>query len=331
MIEQLRIKCPSCGIILEVKNSKHEAVKRIVCPNCKKQLAIDFQEEPKPVKNVKPLNLLFHYNKQIGLQEGINRLPLPDCDYLEINVARISDGSNKCVVGSLSANHPVKINGTSLAFGDKVVLAIGDKVEIGKTILGYGCPVKEPSDEPAPQPKEGPAIKEPSKPSEPKKGHLHWLVIISVLIVSFLMAFFFLPSNNATDNDNAIATSDSAIKVKESKPVTVKKQEEPKPKSSSRQEKSSNSKSAGNKLTDLNDYELEKLAMNGEAKAQYELGKRWVNKHDSINIVKGINYLKLAARNGSDEAKKALNNVIQALEREAAHGNSTAENILREQ
>ena len=43
-METLRIKCPSCGIVLEVRNSKNEKVKKIACPNCHKQLAITFGE-----------------------------------------------------------------------------------------------------------------------------------------------------------------------------------------------------------------------------------------------------------------------------------------------
>ena len=44
-METLRIKCPSCGVILEVKNSKQETVKKISCPNCHKRLAVTFGTE----------------------------------------------------------------------------------------------------------------------------------------------------------------------------------------------------------------------------------------------------------------------------------------------
>lgn len=325
MIEQLHIKCPSCGIILEVKNSRHEAVKRIICPNCKKQLAVDFQENVKPTEKFKSIGLLFHGNKQTVLQEGNNHLPFPDCEHIEINMVRISDGSNKCIVSSLSPNHVVKINGTPLAFGDKVVLAFGDTVETGKTILGYECPVKEINNEPAPLPTEKKVANTVSEPS-PKKGHRYWPVAIIVLVVSCLLAIFSRPSNGVTNSNETIeAVTDSSNAVKESKPTPVKDQEKTKQKSSSHQQ------SKNVKPTDLTDYELERQAMNGDVKAQYELGKRWVNKHDSINIVKGIKYLKMATQNGSSEAQQALNRVSSALEREASHGNTTAENILREQ
>ena len=46
-----RIKCPKCGIVLDVKNSKAEEEKRIVCPKCKVGLKVRF---PKPVPKEEP-------------------------------------------------------------------------------------------------------------------------------------------------------------------------------------------------------------------------------------------------------------------------------------
>ncbi len=45
-----RIKCPKCGVILDVKNSKDEALKEIVCPKCKVKLQIRFQK-PEPAQD----------------------------------------------------------------------------------------------------------------------------------------------------------------------------------------------------------------------------------------------------------------------------------------
>ena len=39
-----RIKCPKCGVVLEVKNSKNEEVKQITCPKCKTPLKVTFQK-----------------------------------------------------------------------------------------------------------------------------------------------------------------------------------------------------------------------------------------------------------------------------------------------
>lgn len=45
MFEQNKnIKCPSCGAVLNVKNSKNEAVKLITCPQCKATLKVKFKE-----------------------------------------------------------------------------------------------------------------------------------------------------------------------------------------------------------------------------------------------------------------------------------------------
>lgn len=39
------IKCPKCGVVLEVRNSKNEAVKIIKCPQCRVSLKVKFQQE----------------------------------------------------------------------------------------------------------------------------------------------------------------------------------------------------------------------------------------------------------------------------------------------
>lgn len=41
------VVCPNCGVILEVVNSKNEAVKQIFCPNCKIDLQVRFDSPPK--------------------------------------------------------------------------------------------------------------------------------------------------------------------------------------------------------------------------------------------------------------------------------------------
>lgn len=45
-----RIKCPSCGVVLDVKNSKNEEVKQIVCPQCKCILQIRFALPKEPME-----------------------------------------------------------------------------------------------------------------------------------------------------------------------------------------------------------------------------------------------------------------------------------------
>lgn len=43
-----RIICPNCSTVLDVKNSKNEAVKLITCPSCKVPLRVKFGAAPPP-------------------------------------------------------------------------------------------------------------------------------------------------------------------------------------------------------------------------------------------------------------------------------------------
>ena len=45
-----RIKCPKCGVVLDVKNSKNEEVKQIICPSCKTVLQVKFQPQQEPIE-----------------------------------------------------------------------------------------------------------------------------------------------------------------------------------------------------------------------------------------------------------------------------------------
>ena len=130
-MEELRIKCPSCGIVLEVRNSKNEAVKRITCPNCKKQLAVTFHEEPKPAQ------------------------------YVEIKMVQLADGSQKTIVRALTDDHIVKVNGERLLKDDEMVLGPDDQLEIdGKPQFG---PKTKPVSAPTPA-----TVSKPVPASQPK-------------------------------------------------------------------------------------------------------------------------------------------------------------------
>lgn len=44
-MEVKRIKCPNCGVVLDVRNSKNETLKIITCPQCQAQLRVKFQPQ----------------------------------------------------------------------------------------------------------------------------------------------------------------------------------------------------------------------------------------------------------------------------------------------
>ena len=309
-MEELRIKCPSCGIVLAVRNSKNEAVKRITCPNCKKQLAVTFREEPKPAQ------------------------------YVEIKMVQLADGSQKTIVRALTDNHIVKVNGERLLKDDEVVLGPDDQLEIdGKPQFGAKAKQESPqaptvvskpvpASIPQPEPKAEPKGLTPT--SEPKRNN--WL--LPILIVAVIVAAFVLWQKFSDSKSETAPSIPSADTIVAARQETGKKDiDEPKPKKEAKKEelKADEEQPAQLALANMSEYDLERMAMKGDAEAQCLLGKRWVNKGDSINVVKGIKYLKQAAHNGSSEAKTALDKVYATLQRSVANGSTTANNILREQ
>lgn len=308
-MEELRIKCPSCGIVLEVRNSKNEAVKRITCPNCKKQLAVTFHEEPQPAQ------------------------------YVEIKMVQLTDGSQKTIVRALTDDHIVKVNGERLLKDDEIVLGPDDQLEIdGKPQFGPKTkPVSAPTpatvskpvpaSQPQPEPKDEPKGLTPAP--EPKRNS--WL--LSIAIVAVIVAAFVLWQKFSDSKSEAVSIPSADTIVAPRQETGKKDIDTPKPKQEVKKEdsKATEQQPAKPAVANMSEYDLERMAMKGDAEAQCQLGKRWVNKGDSTNVVKGIKYLKQAAHNGSSEAKSALNKVYATLQQSATHGSTTASNILREQ
>ncbi len=319
MLEELRIKCPSCGIILDVRNSRRETVKRIVCPNCKKQLALDFREQTQEAVPQQPLTPLYHGQQMLELCEGINQIPLSGCEFVEIRVARLTDGSTKCIVSPLTAEHPVKVNGTALQPDDKVVLAIGDELLTGSTLLVYGKPGVA----------EAPAAvrAEEKKPDRPMKSHSYagWFYGAMACIALALTVAALWPSSS-----KEVPTKDNyGLRRKGGEEdAPVGRTENPKIPKSLEKEKPPKKKEKTDDPKSLSDYELEQQALRGDVEAQYELGNKLVRRSGSNSIIRGINYLRQASQNGSAKADKVLSNAIYSLQRRASNGDSIAYQIL---
>lgn len=325
MIGELRIKCPACGVVLDVKNSKGEAIKRIVCPSCGTALSVDFQEKKQTAQFSEPLGKLYYGQLPIELKEGINKIPLPNFEVVELNVLRTNGGIIKCIVRPLTPESRVQINGTVLDIADKIILSVGDEVSVGSTTLRYGKPIESAHNTIMPEP----------IPNKPNRNLKRGLVFgcMALLIVAFFIAVLWpnkkqdaVPiSVELTSLEPIERTDNHSIKKKEHKERTTKSDNYV-PSKPSLQESSS-----AHSVQSMTEYELERQAAQGNVEAQFELGRQWVRKGDSVNIVKGIKYLKLAVCNGSEKASNALKTIYHTLEQKAANGNIVAANILTEQ
>ena len=328
MLEQLRIKCPSCGIILDVRNSKHEAVKRITCPNCKKTLAVDFQEEEKPTAPSKPLESLYYGEMRIALQEGVNQISLPGFDHVQVKVVRLNDGNNKCLVSVLQEGKPVLVNGEKLEKGDEIALAIGDTLQIGENALTFGNSGKAMN-------KAKKEVEKPNVPNEPKKQFQlsQWVIALAALVVAVVAVIQFWPSKEDAKPsvaqtsivDSTGLKSSFPKKVESSRPEPEKKVQE----KAKTLEKTKTQELSKDNQKSVSDYDLEQQASKGDTDAQYELGVKLIKRGGINNVVRGVKYLKLASNNGSSKAKTALSKAIQSLQRKANQGDSISYYILK--
>lgn len=328
-MESLKIKCPSCGIILEVTNSRNEAVKRIVCPYCKKTLAITFHDEEKPKQKTDMVALpaLFYGQMRIALQEGQNQIPLPETEDLVIKVARLKNGNCKCLVSTKREN-AIRLNDEYLLLNDEVALSDGDLLRIGKTVLSFNKPVETSVDNPAtPQPTKPKINVDPQK-----KSHL-WVAVAACIAAMVLIAVLWPKEEKAVEKvipEKKVELKDTFLKTSETSGTSTDGRKKGGDNGDVNNDDVNRIKtSVSIDYANLGDYDLEDYARKGDIHAQYELGKRWVNIKDSINIVKGTNYLKLASRNGSSEARRALQNVKSTLRNAANNGNTHAENLLK--
>ena len=327
MLDQLRIQCPSCGIILDVRNSKHEALKQIVCPNCKKQLAVNFKEELEPLAPPQPIEPLYYGEMRIDLKEGVNKIALPDTDTVEIKVVRLKDGYTKCMVHPLGDKIPVKVNRQRLEADEQVVLSKGDYLEIGKTCLRTGEPgsLTPPNQDDS----DDQGCERPAKPRPQKERNYIWLY--AVLAFGLLMGatIYLWPSEQGKEilppEDLAPHVSDSMV---ENPPVdTVDKA---RGKESIQKVTSPTQQKPPVEINkDLSDYDLEKLALKGDVDAQYKLGNRLIHGDNPSSILRGVKYLRMAAQNGSSKAKVVLEKVIIKLRQKATEGDSIAYYILK--
>lgn len=328
-MQELFIKCPSCGAVLQVKNSKNEAVKRISCPNCKKQLAVSFEDNGQPLKATpKPLGAFFYGEMRIPLHEGINQAVFPGSSHVEVNVVRIADGSSKCIVRALDTDVAVKVNGEQLQQGDKLVMTVGDKLEIDHHLLCYDRPSVLVEQKKVEKPKEN--TPKATSIGTSSSSRLHSWLPYAVAVLAFALVAIILWPRKTNDTVPSVSVDTTNVRSlptqkfhsdkNETKVIEKQKKENGKQKESPTVTKQEDAP--------LTEYDLHKLASKGDANALYELGRLYLDKRGSNNTVLGLNYLKRASQNGSPKASVAYQKCMNRLQQKAASGDSIAQVIL---
>jgi Zn ribbon nucleic-acid-binding protein len=166
------VKCPSCEVVLEVKNSKNEEVKIINCPQCGTALRVRFPKQTNEamdaethiagvnrgsetiianVKNASGKAVIVCEGKRYELREGSQivgrkantlmadvQLDVADRYMSRLNgIINVRKAGGQLLVSI--ANHknqnPIKVGMVQLQPGDEIILNDGDVFTMGKTTM----------------------------------------------------------------------------------------------------------------------------------------------------------------------------------------------------
>ena len=170
-MQTIRIKCPKCGVLLDVRNTGNEAERTIGCPNCNSHLKVKFKKKPDlpPVDDddaeefgtnimsgIANTNVgkLLYGTTEYPLILGVNTigrkattsaasLQIPTDDrsmsrmHSIIEVGRLYDGSVRTVIKNADNKNPTFVGGQRLLDGDRIVLRNGDVIKMGNVVVTF--------------------------------------------------------------------------------------------------------------------------------------------------------------------------------------------------
>lgn len=172
-METKRIKCPGCGVLLDVRNSQNETVKMITCPQCKSQLRVNFPQNNGETQYVGsfPSNgddtvymgrqqaavspgYLVYGAQSYPLQLGMNvvgrkastsqatvQIATDDRymsrQHLNIHVNKVTEEKVRVVVSNEHNKNATYVNGQLLDEGDQLVITDGSTIKMGNTTVTY--------------------------------------------------------------------------------------------------------------------------------------------------------------------------------------------------
>lgn len=167
-MEEVRIKCPTCGVVLKVVNSQNEAVKTIKCPKCGATLKIEFRKEDAGRTMIGELDDFVNPaesesagsakvcklkcgGKTYELVDGMNsigrRAPSSRAtiqipgdmkmsrNHAKIEVVRTASGKVKAMIKNWENSNHTKVDGNCLDDDDIFVLNNGSQIQMGATTI----------------------------------------------------------------------------------------------------------------------------------------------------------------------------------------------------
>lgn len=161
-MEVKRIRCPKCGVVLDVRNSNGETKRTFRCPRCGVGLQVSFAqdtaEEPTTVYGVKKNQQcrprLIYGGEEYLLSEGrnvIGRKALSSTATIQIEtsdhymsrqhaivmVTALADGGMKVVLSGYQNMNEITVDGQTLEPGDEVRLMDDSRITMGNTTVIY--------------------------------------------------------------------------------------------------------------------------------------------------------------------------------------------------
>ena len=174
--QTIKVKCPNCGVILEVTNVNNELQRRITCPGCNKGLIVKFpqpqKEDAKTQVNQGGGSTAEDKTEIGGVKKGIMSCAL-ECngktypleigensvgrkatsssadvqietndlymsrEHILITVRRLASGALKADVRNHKNKNATRVNGQQLQPSDAIVLNNGDKIRMGETTVVF--------------------------------------------------------------------------------------------------------------------------------------------------------------------------------------------------
>jgi len=160
-MEIKRVKCPQCGVILEVKNSKNEVVKNFTCPGCHANLSVRFQQTELDDSTTRLLNdtlksaslpILISNGQFFQLDLGRNIIGrkadssvadiqiktddlLISRHHALITVEQDPSGGYRAKLTNYKNKNLTRVNGLEIVDDDEVILEEGATLLMGATVL----------------------------------------------------------------------------------------------------------------------------------------------------------------------------------------------------